>query len=146
MKENTGTIIAMLEELLTISKSRQASQSGSTNAANMDIAPFKTLIEEAGQRTEAGLAKFAGNITDCLNAINNRIDGIARREQPDFGKIRELLEQATQKTDEASIRHNINETRHSFALENRWDWAIVIGIVLLIALLASTLYSERKGL
>ena len=40
MKENTGTIIAMLEELLTISKSRQASQSGSTNAANMDIAPF----------------------------------------------------------------------------------------------------------
>ena len=70
----------MLEELLTISKSRQASQSGSTNAANMDIAPFKTLIEEAGQRTEAGLAKFAGNITDCLNAINNRIDGIARRE------------------------------------------------------------------
>ena len=60
MKENTGTIIAMLEELLTISKSRQASQSGSTNAANMDIAPFKTLIEEAGQRTEAGLAKFAG--------------------------------------------------------------------------------------
>lgn len=65
MKENTGTIIAMLEELLTISKSRQASQSGSTNAANMDIAPFKTLIEEAGQRTEAGLAKFAGNITDC---------------------------------------------------------------------------------
>ena len=134
----------MLEELLTISKSRQASQSGSTNAANMDIAPFKTLIEEAGQRTEAGLAKFAGNITDCLNAINNRIDGIARREQPDFGKIRELLEQATQKTDEASIRHNINETRHSFALENRWDWAIVIGIVLLIALLASTLYSERR--
>ena len=110
----------------------------------MDIAPFKTLIEEAGQRTEAGPAKFAGNITDCLNAINNRIDGIARREQPDFGKIRELLEQATQKTDEASIRHNINETRHSFALENRWDWAIVICIVLLIALLASTLYSERR--
>lgn len=61
-----------------------------------------------------------------------------------FGKIRELLEQATPKTDEASIRHNINETRHSFALENRWDWAIVIGIVLLIALLASTLYSERR--
>ena len=29
-------------------------------------------------------------------------------------------------------------------LENRWDWAIVIGIVLLIALLASTLYSERR--
>ena len=61
-----------------------------------------------------------------------------------FREIRELLEQATPKTDEASIRHNINETRHSFALENRWDWAIVIGIVLLIALLASTLYSERR--
>lgn len=41
MKENTGTIIAMLEELLTLSKSRQASQSGSTNAANMDIAPIR---------------------------------------------------------------------------------------------------------
>ena len=47
MKENTGTIIAMLEELLTLSKSRQASQSGSTNAANMDIAPIRALIKES---------------------------------------------------------------------------------------------------
>ena len=95
MKENTGTIIAMLEELLTVSKSRQASQSGSTN---MDITSIKALIEEAGrrnhERTEAELAKFAHGIVDCLNTVNNRIDRIARREQPDFGEIRQLLEQA----------------------------------------------------
>lgn len=94
MKENTETIIAMLEELLTISKSRQASQSGCTN---MDITSIKALIEEAGrrnhERTEAELAKFAHGIVDCLNTVNNRIDRIARREQPDFGEIRQLLEQ-----------------------------------------------------
>lgn len=82
MKENTETIIAMLEELLTVSKSRQASQSGCTN---MDITSIKALIEEAGrrnhERTEAELAKFAHGIVDCLNTVNNRIDRIARREQ-----------------------------------------------------------------
>lgn len=79
MKENTETIIAMLEELLTVSKSRQASQSGCTN---MDITSIKALIEEAGrrnhERTEAELAKFAHGIVDCLNTVNNRIDRIAR--------------------------------------------------------------------
>ncbi|GCB33686.1 hypothetical protein [Bacteroides faecalis] len=148
MKENAGTIIAMLEELLTISKSRQAPQSGSNNTNNMDITSIKVLIEEGNhrnyERMEAELAKFARGITDCLNVMNNRIDRIARREQPDFGEIRQLLEQATRKTDVASVRHNINETRHSFALENRWDWVIVTGIVLLIALLASALYFERR--
>ena len=87
MKENTGTIIAMLEELLTVSKSRQASQSGSTN---MDITSIKALIEEAGrrnhERTEAELAKFAHGIVDCLNTVNNRIDRIARRNSPISGK------------------------------------------------------------
>ena len=98
MKENTETIIAMLEELLTVSKSRQASQSGCTN---MDITSIKALIEEAGrrnhERTEAELAKFAHGIVDCLNTVNNRIDRIARGEQPDFGEIRKLLEQAVKR-------------------------------------------------
>ncbi|WP_195344842.1 hypothetical protein [Bacteroides xylanisolvens] len=148
MKENTGTIIAMLEELLTVSRNRQASQSGGNNTANMDITPIRTLIEEADrrnrERTEAELAKFAKGITDSLNVIGNRIDRIARREQPDFGEIRQLLERTVQKADGADIRRNINETRHSFALENKWDWTIVTGIVLLIALLASALYFERR--
>ncbi|WP_417010866.1 hypothetical protein [Bacteroides clarus] len=148
MKENTGTIIAMLEELLTVSRSRQASQSGSTNAANMDITPIRALIEETGrrnhERTEAELTKFAHGIVDCLNAINNRIDGIARREQPYFGEIRQLLERTVQKADGADVRHNINETRHSFALETRWDWAIAAGIVLLIGSLASALYFTSR--
>lgn len=91
MKENTETIIAMLEELLTVSKSRQASQSGCTN---MDITSIKALIEEAGrrnhERTEAELAKFTHGIVD---SVNSRIDRIVRREQPDFGEIRQLLEQ-----------------------------------------------------
>lgn len=89
MKENTETIIAMLEELLTVSKSRQASQSGCTN---MDITSIKALIEEAGrrnhERTEAELAKFAHGIVDCLNTVNNRIDRIARGEQPETFRTR----------------------------------------------------------
>lgn len=138
----------MLEELLTVSKSRQASQSSSTHATNMDIAPIKTLIEESNRQnrehTEAELTKFARTLVDNLHTINNRIGCIARREQPDFGEIRQLLEETVKKTGGADVRHTINETRHSFALENRWDWAIVIGIVLLTALLASALYFERR--
>lgn len=148
MKENTGTIIAMLEELLTLSKSRQASQSGSTNAANMDSAPIRALIEESNRQnrkyTEAELAKFARTLVDKLHAINNRIGCIVRREQPDFGEIRQLLEETVKKTGGVDVRRTVNEIRHSFALENRWDWAILTGIVLLTALLASALYFERK--
>lgn len=148
MKENTGTIIAMLEELLTLSKSRQASQSGSTNAANMDIAPIRALIKESNWQnrkyTEAELAKFAQTLVNKLHAINNRIGCIAWREQPDFGEIRQLLEETVKKTGGADIRRTVNEIRHSFALENRWDWAILTGIVLLTALLGSALYFERR--
>lgn len=138
----------MLEELLTVSKNRQASQSGSTNAANMDIAPIRALIEESNRQnrehTEAELAKFARTLVDNLHTVNNWIGCIARREQPDFGEIRQLLEETVKKTGGAGVRHTINETRHSFALENRWDWAILTGIVLLTALLASALYFERR--
>ena len=63
----------------------------------MDITSIKALIEEAGrrnhERTEAELAKFTHGIVDCLNTVNSRIDRIVRREQPDFGEIRQLLEQ-----------------------------------------------------
>lgn len=65
----------------------------------LDLIPSSSTEtpEEAGrrnhERTEAELAKFAHGIVDCLNTVNNRIDRIARREQPDFGEIRQLLEQ-----------------------------------------------------
>ena len=148
MKENTGTIIAMLEDLLTLSKSRQASQSGSTNAANMDSAPIRALIEESNWQnrkyTEAKLAKFAQTLVNKLHAINNRIGCIAWREQPDFGEIIQLLEETVKKTGGADVRRTVNEIRHSFALEHRWDWAILTGIVLLPALLGSALYFERR--
>ena len=138
----------MLEELLTLSKSRQASQSGSTNAANMDIAPIRALIKESNWQnrkyTEAELAKFAQTLVNKLHAINNRIGCIAWREQPDFGEIRQLLEETVKKTGGADVRRTVNEIRHSFALENRWDWAILTGIVLLTALLGSALYFERR--
>lgn len=51
----------MQKELLTVSKSRQAPQSSSTNR---DITSIKALIEEAGRRNrerkETELAKFTG--------------------------------------------------------------------------------------
>ena len=94
--------------------------------------------------TEAKLTKFAQVIVDSLNTINNRIGGIALREQPDFENIKQLLEQTAQKMDGASVRHNINETRHSFALETGWDWAILIDIVLLVGLLIPALYFDSR--
>ena len=42
MQENNSIIIAMLEELLTISKSQQAGQTVNTN---VDLTPIKELIE-----------------------------------------------------------------------------------------------------
>ena len=49
MQENNSIIIAMLEELLTISKSQRTEQ---TVNANVDLTPIKELIENGNNQAE----------------------------------------------------------------------------------------------
>ena len=67
MQENNSIIIAMLEELLTISKSQQAGQTVNTN---VDLTPIKELIENGNRENKeyydaihslVYLAKFIDN-------------------------------------------------------------------------------------
>lgn len=50
MQENNSIIIAMLEELLTISKSQRTEQ---TVNANVDLTPIKELIESSNRETKS---------------------------------------------------------------------------------------------
>ena len=67
MQENNSIIIAMLEELLTISKSQRTEQ---TVNANVDLTPIKELIENGNRENKeyydaihslVYLAKFIDN-------------------------------------------------------------------------------------
>ena len=49
MQENNSIIIAMLEELLTISKSQRPEQ---TVNANVDLTPIKELIENGNRENK----------------------------------------------------------------------------------------------
>lgn len=138
MKENTETIITMLDELLTISKNHRTSQSGNTNR---DITPIKILIEDGNrqndQHTEAKLTKFARAILNNLDVINNWIGGTTQKEQPNFEDFKKLLVHTAQKVDAPNLQHNINKIRHSSFLKTKWNWASVIGIVLFASPLIS---------
>ena len=61
MQENNSIIIAMLEELLTISKSQRTEQ---TVNANVDLTPIKDLIENGNRENkeyyDAKTNKLAG--------------------------------------------------------------------------------------
>ena len=139
MKENMEPIIVMLDELLTIGKCQLTPR---TVNANIDITLIQALIEKSNRQehTATKLMMFTETIAGDLNAINNQIGEIIQREQPDLEEIKKLLVQTARKMDEANIQHNINEVRHSFALETKWDLAIVISIVLLVDSLISALY------
>ena len=81
MQENNSIIIAMLEELLTISKSQQTEQ---TVNANVDLTPIKELIENGNRENkeyyDAKTNKLAGFVVNEFSKINNRMDNIREQE------------------------------------------------------------------
>lgn len=141
MQENNSIIIAMLEELLTISKSQQAEQ---TVNANVDLTPIKELIESGNRENkeyyDAKSTKFAGAVVNELSKINKRMDGISEQEQPDFEGVKQQLSEAIDKMDEIKVKHNIDEKRHSFALYTKEAWILLSMIVMLLASGASAIY------
>lgn len=113
MQENNSIIIAMLEELLTISKSQRTEQ---TVNANVDMTPIKKLIENGNRENreyyDAKSNRFTGAIVNELSKINKRMDGLEQQEQPDFEGVKQQLAEAIDKMDEIKVKHNINEKRH----------------------------------
>ena len=141
MQENNSIIIAMLEELLTISKSRQSEQTVNPNA---DLTPIKELIENGNRENkeyyDAKTNKLAGFVVNEFGKINKQIDGLKQQEQPDFEGVKQQLEEAIDKMDEVKVKHNIDEKRHSFALYTKESWILLSIIVFLMAAGVSAVY------
>lgn len=141
MQENNSIIIAMLEELLTISKSQRTEQ---TVNANVDLTPIKELIESGNRENkeyyDAKTNKLAGFVVNEFSKINKRMDGISEQEQPDFEGVKQQLAEAIDKMDEIKVKHNIDEKRHSFALYTKESWILLSIIVILMAAGVSAVY------
>ena len=141
MQENNSIIIAMLEELLTISKSQRTEQ---TVNANVDLTPVKELIENGNRENkeyyDAKTNKLAGFVVNEFSKINKRMDGISEQEQPDFEGVKQQLAEAIDKMDEVKVKHNIDEKRHSFALYTKESWILLSIIVFLMAAGVSAVY------
>lgn len=141
MQENNSIIIAMLEELLTISKSQRTEQ---TVNANVDLTPIKELIESSNRENkeyyDAKTNKLAGFVVNEFSKINKRMDGISEQKQPDFEGVKQQLAEAIDKMDEIKVKHNIDEKRHSFALYTKESWILLSIIVFLMAAGVSAVY------
>ncbi len=141
MQENNSIIIAMLEELLTISKSQRTEQ---TVNANVDLTPIKELIENGNRENkeyyDAKTNKLAGFVVNEFGKINKRMDGISEQERPDFEGVKQRLTEAIDKMDEVKVKHNIDEKRHSFALYTKESWILLSIIVFLMAAGVSAVY------
>ena len=141
MQENNSIIIAMLEELLTISKSQHTEQ---TVNDSVDLTPVKELIENGNRENkeyyDAKTNKLAGFVVNEFSKINKRMDGISEQEHPDFEGVKQQLAEAIDKMDEIKVKHNIDEKRHSFALYTKESWILLSMIVMLLASGASAIY------
>lgn len=141
MQENNSIIIAMLEELLTISKNQRTEQ---TVTANVDLTPIKELIENGNRENkeyyDAKSNKLAGFVVNEFGKINKRMDGIEQQEQPDFEGVRQLLIEATDKMDKIKVKHNIDEKRFSFALYTKEFWILFSMFIIVVAGSTSAIY------
>lgn len=141
MQENNSIIIAMLEELLTISKSQRSEQTVTTD---VDLAPIKELIETSNRENreyyDTKTNKLAGFVVNEFGKISKQVDGIKQQEQPDFEGVKQQLSEAIDKMDEIKVKHNINEKRHSFVLYTKESWILLTMFIAVVAGSISTIY------
>ena len=141
MQENNSIIIAMLEELLTISKSQRTEQ---TVNANVDLTPIKELIENGNRENkeyyDAKANKLAGFVVNEFSKINKQMNVFSQQEQPDYEGVKQRLTEAIDKMDEIKVKHNINEKRHSFVLYTKESWILLSMFIILLAAGASAIY------
>ena len=141
MQENNSIIIAMLEELLTISKSQRTEQTVTTD---VDLTPIKEVIENGNRENkdyyDAKTNKLAGFVVNEFGKISKQVDSLKQQKQPDFEGVKQQLAEAIDKMDEIKVKHNINEKRHSFALYTKESWILLSMIVMILASGASAIY------
>ena len=141
MQENNSIIIAMLEELLTISKSQRSEQTVTTD---VDLAPIKELIETSNRENreyyDTKTNKLAGFVVNEFGKISKQVDGIKQQEQPDFEGVKQQLSEAIDKMDEIKVKHNINEKRHSFVFYTKESWILLTMFIAVVAGSISTIY------
>ena len=151
MQENNSIIIAMLEELLTISKSQQAGQTVNTN---VDLTPIKELIESSNkhrEQAENDLQKVVAIMSGDVEMIHRRVKDVRAvigNSQPS-GKIQESVEET--KTLVQRLKETIEDGVHNFkhhriGFETPFVcWAIVIETMLILGLFTWIIISEKPN-
>ncbi|MBR5781869.1 MAG: hypothetical protein IKY27_07800 [Bacteroidales bacterium] len=146
MQENNSIIIAMLEELLTISKSQRTEQ---TVSANVDLTPIKELIENGNkhrEQAESDLQKVVALIPGDVEMIHRRVKDVRAvigNSQPS-GKLQESVEET--KTLVQRLKTSIEDGVHNFkhhriGFETPFVcWTIVIET----ALILGTIYLDNN--
>ena len=149
MQENNSIIIAMLEELLTISKSQRPEQ---TVNANVDLTPIKELIESSNkhrEQAENDLQKVVAIMSGDVEMIHRRVKDVRAviGNSQSTGKIQESVEET--KTLVLRLKETIEEGVHNFkhhriGFETPFDcWTIVIETALILGLFTWIIISEK---
>ena len=138
MQDNNSIIIAMLEELLTISKSQRPEQ---TVNANVDLTPIKELIESSNkhrEQAENDLQKVVAIMSGDVEMIHRRVKDVRAviGNSQSTGKIQESVEgtktlvQRLKETIEEGV-HNFKHHRIGFETPFVF-WTIVIETMLIL--------------
>ena len=140
MQENNSIIIAMLEELLTISKSQRTEQ---TVNANVDLTPIQELIESSNkhrEQAENDLQKVVAIMSGDVEMIHRRVKDVRAviGNSQSTGKLQESVEET--KTLVQKLKETIEDGVHNFkhhriGFETPFVfWTIVIETILILGL------------
>lgn len=151
MQENNSIIIAMLEELLTISKSQQAGQTVNTN---VDLTPIKELIESSNkhrEQAENDLQKVVAIMSGDVEMIHRRVKDVRAviGNSQSTGKLQESVEET--KTLVQKLKETIEEGVHNFkhhriGFETPFVfWTIVIETALILGLFTWNIVLEKPN-
>ena len=151
MQENNSIIIAMLEELLTISKSQRTEQ---TVNANVDLTPIKELIESSNkhrEQAENDLQKVVAIMSGDVEMIRRRVKDVRAviGNSQSTGKLQESVEET--KTLVQKLKTTIEDGVHNFkhhriGFETPFVcWTIVIETVLILGLFTWIIISEKPN-
>ena len=151
MQGNNSIIIAMLEELLTISKSQQAGQTVNTN---VDLTPIKELIESSNkhrEQAENDLQKVVAIMSGDVEMIHRRVKDVRAviGNSQSTGKLQESVEET--KTLVQKLKETIEEGVHNFkhhriGFETPFVfWTIVIETALILGLFTWNIVLEKPN-
>ena len=151
MQENNSIIIAMLEELLTISKSQRPEQTVNTN---VDLTPIKELIESSNkhrEQAENDLQKVVAIMSGDVEMIHRRVKDVRAviGNSQSTGKLQESVEET--KTLVQKLKETIEEGVHNFkhhriGFETPFVfWTIVIETALILGLFTWNIVLEKPN-